>query len=93
MKIKVYNRETHLKNDDFLYCLITEQTMRLRMKFSEKVKHSRMKLLLMQKALTKELSVSYATICHWEKKNRELQIISQGKSYTFCESRGVAFDD
>lgn len=37
------------------------------MKFSEKVKYARMKLLLTQEALAKELGVSYATICRWER--------------------------
>ena len=41
------------------------------MKFSEKVKYTRMKLLLTQEALAKELGVSYATICRWEKENCE----------------------
>ncbi|MFQ9840110.1 MAG: helix-turn-helix transcriptional regulator [Eubacterium sp.] len=45
------------------------------MKFSEKVKYARMKLLLTQEALAKELGVSYATICRWEK------IIVNRKSY------------
>ena len=63
------------------------------MKFSEKVKYARMKLLLTQEALAKELGVSYATICHWEKNNREPQIVSQGKFYTFCESKGITFEE
>ena len=45
------------------------------MKFSEKVKYARMKLLLTQEALAKELGVSYATVCRWEKDNREPQIV------------------
>ena len=61
------------------------------MKFSEKVKYARMKLLLTQEALAKELGVSYATICRWEKDNREPQIVSQGKFYAFCESKGIKF--
>ena len=44
------------------------------MKFAEKVKYARMKLLLTQEALAKELGVSYATICRWEKDNREPHI-------------------
>ena len=63
------------------------------MKFSEKVKYARMKLLLTQEALAKELGVSYATICRWEKDNREPQIVSQGKFYAFCESKGITFED
>lgn len=51
--------------------------MRCKMKFSEKVKYARMKLLLTQEALAKELGVSYATICRWEKDNREPQIVSK----------------
>ena len=53
------------------------------MKFSEKVKYARMKLLLTQEVLAKELGVSYATICRWEKDNREPQIVSQGKFDAF----------
>ena len=45
--------------------------MRCKMKFAEKVKYARMKLLLTQEALAKELGVSYATICRWEKDNRD----------------------
>ena len=63
------------------------------MKFSEKVKYARMKLLLTQVGLAKELGVSYATICRWEKDNREPQIVSQGKFYAFCERKGLAFKD
>ena len=55
------------------------------MKFSEKVKYARMKLLLTQEALAKELGVSYATICRWEKDNREPQIVSQGKFTPFAK--------
>lgn len=44
-----------------------------------------MKLLLTQEALAKELGVSYATICRWEKDNREPQIVSQGKSTPFAK--------
>lgn len=57
------------------------------MKFSEKIKYARMKLLLTQEALAKELGVSYATICRWEKDNREPQIVSQGKFYAFSRAR------
>ena len=67
--------------------------MRCKMKFSEKVKYARMKLLLTQEALAKELGVSYATICRWEKENREPQIVSQGKFYAFCESKGIKFEE
>ena len=51
-----------------------------------------MKLLLTQEALAKELGVSYATICRWEKENREPQIVSQGKFYAFCESKGIPME-
>ena len=63
------------------------------MKFAEKVKYARMKLLLTQEALAKELGVSYSTICRWEKDNRAPQIVSQGKFYAFCEKQGVKFED
>ena len=48
---------------------------------------------LVKGIVAKELGVSYATICRWEKDNREPQIVSQGKFYAFCESKGIAFDD
>ena len=67
--------------------------MRCKMKFADKVKYVRMKLLLTQEALAKELGVSYATICRWEKDNREPQIVSQGKFYAFCEKQGVKFEE
>ena len=63
------------------------------MKFSDKVKYARMKLLLTQETLAKELGVSYATICRWEKENQEPQIVSQDKFYAFCESKGIKFDE
>ena len=43
--------------------------------------------------IAKELGVSYATICRWEKDNREPQIVSQGKFYAFCESKGIKFEE
>jgi len=61
------------------------------MKYSEKVKHVRMKLLLSQEALAKEIGVSYATVCRWEKGNREPQVVSQGKFYAFCDKKGIKF--
>ena len=61
------------------------------MKFSEKVIKVRMKLLLSQEALAKELGVSSATICRWEKDNREPQVMSQGRFYAFCEKNGIEF--
>lgn len=67
--------------------------MRCKMQFLEKVKYARMKLLLTQEALAKELGVSYATICRWENGNCEPQIVSQGKFYAFCESKGVEFEE
>ena len=63
------------------------------MKFSEKVKYVRMKLMLTQEALAKELGVSYATICRWERENCEPQIVSQGKFYAFCESKGIKSEE
>ena len=67
--------------------------MKCNLKFSEKVTYARMHLLLTQEAFAKELGVSYATICRWEKDNREPQIVSQGKFYAFCESKGITFED
>ena len=46
------------------------------MKFSEKVKYARMKLLLTQEALAKELGVSYATLFA---KVKELHLKSKAK--------------
>lgn len=54
------------------------------MKFSEKVKYARMKLLLTQEALAKELDVSYATICRWEKDNRTIVQICRIKIFKEC---------
>ena len=67
--------------------------MRCKIKFSEKVKYARIKRLLTQEALAKELGVSYATICRWKKESRELQIVSQGKFYAFCESKNIKFEE
>ena len=46
------------------------------MKFSEKVKHARMKLFLTQEILAKELVVPYAMIYFWEKGSKASQIVS-----------------
>lgn len=51
--------------------------MRCKIKFSEEVKYARIKLLLTQEALAKELGVFYVTICRWEKESREPQIVSK----------------
>ena len=67
--------------------------MRCKIKFSEKVKYARIKLLLTQEALAKELGVSYATICRWKKESREPQNVSQGMFYAFCESKNVKFEE
>ena len=67
--------------------------MRCKIKFSEEVKYARMKLLLTQEALAKELGVSYATICRWKKESRESQIVSQGMFYAFCESKNIKFEE
>ena len=67
--------------------------MRCKIKFSEKIKYARIKVLLTQEALSKELGVSYATICRWKKESREPQIVSQGKFYAFCESKGIKFEE
>ena len=42
------------------------------MKFSEKIKYVRMKLLLTQEALVKEFGVSYATICRLERGKQQV---------------------
>ena len=89
----VFDNETKIISNLNSFAIpVLEQNFE-KMKFSEKVKYARMKLLLTQEALAKELGVSYATICRWEKENREPQIVSQGKFYAFCESKGIKFDD
>ena len=63
------------------------------MKFSEKVKTVRMKLLLSQEALSKEIGVSFATINRWENGENEPQLIQQAKFNSFCEKHDSVFDD
>ena len=53
------------------------------MEFQDKVKYVRMKLYLSQEALAKELGVSFATICRWEKGNRTPQLMTLGRFYAF----------
>ena len=35
----------------------------------------------------------WVNVCRWEKENREPQIVSQGKFYAFCESKGIKFEN
>jgi transcriptional regulator, cro/CI family len=63
------------------------------MEFQDKVKYVRMKLYLSQEALAKELGVSFATICRWEKGNRTPQLMTLGRFYAFCEKKGIKFEE
>ncbi len=67
--------------------------MRCCMEFQDKVKYVRMKLYLSQEALAKELGVSFATICRWEKGNRTPQLMTLGRFYVFCEKKGIKFEE
>lgn len=50
------------------------------------------KNLFLQAALAKELGISYAAICRWEKDNYGPQIVSQDKFYAFCERKEITFE-
>ena len=63
------------------------------MEFQDKVKYVRMKLYLSQEALAKELGVSFATICRWEKGNRTPQLMTLGRFYAFCEKKEIKFEE
>ena len=62
------------------------------MKFSDKVKYVRMKLRLSQTELGRQIGVGYSTISRWENNSREPLLMSQGRFYDFCESRGISFE-
>ena len=63
------------------------------MTFSEKVVYVRIKLLLTQAQLAKELGVSVVTIARWEKQNRKPQIVQYGKFLQYCEKHNIKFED
>ena len=42
--------------------------------------------------MAKELGISYAAICRWEKDNYGPQIVSQDKFYAFCERKEITFE-
>ncbi len=63
------------------------------MLFSEKVKYVRMKLLLSQAALAKELNVSFATVNRWENQGKNPQLVQLGKFNEFCKKHNIDFDN
>ena len=63
------------------------------MRFSEKVKTVRAKLMLTQKELAKELGVSFATVNRWESKGIEPQFLTLKKFERYCEEYNIHLDD
>jgi DNA-binding XRE family transcriptional regulator len=62
------------------------------MKFSEKVKYAREQLLLSQRALAKELGISYATVNMWETEKITPMWHSKENFYKYCKQHGILFD-
>lgn len=63
------------------------------MRFSEKVKTVRAKLMLTQKELAKELGVSFATVNRWESQGIEPQFLTMQKFERFCEEHNIHLGD
>lgn len=59
------------------------------MEFSEKLKQVRKVLNLSQKALAKELGVSFATVNRWENSQFEPNYRAIKKFEEFCKSRKI----
>ena len=59
------------------------------MKFGEKVKIVRQKLLLSQEDLAKELGISFATVNRWETGRTEPNFIKQRLFNDFCKQHNI----
>ncbi len=63
------------------------------MEFSEKIRYVRDKLGMSQEDLARALNVSFATINRWENAKAKPIKIAQAAFDSFCESRGINFND
>lgn len=63
------------------------------MEFKDKVKYVREKLHLSQVDLAKSCGVAFNTLNRWEKGVRKPTYVAIRKFYTFCESKGIIFED
>ena len=62
------------------------------MRFADKVKTVRAKLLVSQKELAKELGVSYVTVSRWENGLINPQFLTVQKFQLYCEKKGIKFE-
>jgi DNA-binding transcriptional regulator YiaG len=62
------------------------------MRFGEKVKLVRQKLMLSQEDFAKELNISFATVNRWENGKAEPNYIKQRLFNEFCKSHGIDED-
>lgn len=63
------------------------------MEFKDKVKFAREKLHLSQMELAKACGVAFNTLNRWENGIRKPTYVAMRKFYSFCESKGIIFED
>lgn len=63
------------------------------MTFAEKVLKVRMQLFMSQKALAKELGVSFATVNRWEKEHTHPSLLAQKAFAEFCKRNNIKVED
>lgn len=62
------------------------------MKFADKVKYVRAKLLVSQMELAKLLGVSFPTINRWETGKLEPTFLNEKRFEKFCEEKNIKFE-
>lgn len=62
------------------------------MKFKDKVKAVRKRLLITQEQLAKELGCAPLTVVRWENGQKEPRLLLEAKFEKFCEIKGIKFD-
>ena len=63
------------------------------MEFNDKIKYVRVKLHLSQMDLARACGVAYNTLNRWENGIRKPTYVAMRKFYSFCESKGIFFED
>ncbi len=62
------------------------------MKFADKVKYVRAKLLVSQMELAELLGVSFPTINRWETGKLEPTFLNEARFEKFCEEKNIIFE-
>lgn len=63
------------------------------MEFKEKIKLVRLRLMMSQKEIAKELGVSFATVNRWEKGHHEPTFLVRRKFDDLCKKHNIFFDE